>query len=381
MKKSALAAVITLLLSGCGGGSDSSTSQDQVPRHVTGTIERVDNVNKTITVNGHDFNFNRVGYAGETLTTPLQENMMVSVSMAARSEVTVEMEPTLVGQITITNGTSFTVNGITLNFDLSTSDIENGDWVMVSSLPTANGYKVLSVVEFEQGEQPDQVEVEGLISNLDMNANTFKIGAAITVEFTNNVIEDNAELSDGQWVEVTGNLDGANLTANTIEVEDYDDLEDDNEIEGVITWVNADKSRLELNRRGQFIVEASTRFEDGDSTNLIAGQIIELTAVQRNGKNVATEIEFDDNDNDSDWGQQDFEHCGIIKNIQLDSKGGATGFEIGTHSIIIDAQTSYDDGLSISLTDGLLVEVEGLIINGKNIAREIELDDEYSCNL
>ena len=374
MKKLALASVITLLLSGCGGGSDSSTQQAQTPSRVTGTIERVDLNNNTIEVNGYNFAVASVNYGDANLSlNELQPDMMVSIANNARAGAIVEMEPTIVGIISARNGDSFTVNGITLNFSGLSTEIDVNDWVMVSSLPTANnGYKVLSVVEFEAADLGNQIEVEGQISELTNT--TFKLGAAITVDYSLANIEDNATLSDGQWVEVTGTgAIGAEFSASHIEVEDYDDLADDNEIEGVITWVNADKSLFELNRRGQFSVNGNTRFEDGSSDNLIAGTVIELTA----SNNIAIEIEFDDNDNDSDdndWNKFEFEVTGEISNI--DSSTDQISFEIKGNKITTDANTFYDDGLSADdLGQGGLFEVEGVIINGKNIAREIERED------
>ena len=149
----------------------------------------------------------------------------------------------------------------------------------------------------------------------------------------------------------------------------------------MITWVNADKSKFELNRRGQFSVNGNTRFEDGSRNNLIAGTVIELTATN----NIAIEIEFDDNDNDSDWDQLDFEYCGSISNISHDNEGTLTGFEIKSQTmqtITVDALTFFDDGLTAaSLTDGQLIEVEGLISGSQKLAREIELEDDLHCDL
>ena len=56
-----------------------------------------------------------------------------------------------------------------------------------------------------------------------------------------------------------------------MEVETYDDFDNDHEIGGIVTWVNSDKSQFELNVRGRFIVNAQTRFEDGSKANLYSG--------------------------------------------------------------------------------------------------------------
>ncbi|MFX3880820.1 hypothetical protein ACJBT4_10305, partial [Streptococcus suis] len=69
---------------------------------------------------------------------------------------------------------TFTVNGVDLQFDGLSDDIEINDWVMVSSLPTADAvYRVLSVVEIDvDNDYPtlgSYYELEGRITSIDEN--------------------------------------------------------------------------------------------------------------------------------------------------------------------------------------------------------------------
>ncbi|OBU26511.1 DUF5666 domain-containing protein [Photobacterium aquimaris] len=382
MKKITLATLIGLVLTGCGGGGgdDSTAPQPPVetkPQAVQGTINAVNVGANTIEVNGHSYNVASVAYGTDTQFTinDLQQDMMVAVSTSSKAGALVQLEPTMVGMITSISSDrlTFVVNGATLTFSID-QNIDVGDWVMVSSLPQATdaglGYKVLSVVKFEHEGIVGQYEVEGRLSALDPNVKSFVLGAATNVDYSDAVIEDNSKLQNGQWVEVKGQMSGNTFNAAEVEVETYDDFDNDNEIEGVVTWVSRDKSQFELNARGRFMVTGVTRFEDGTKANLNVGVRIEVTAL--NG--IAREIEFE-NDFDGDFGDSwhEFEYKGIASSV--DSEGMFT-IGLNQRKIYIDAYTEFDDGLNKDNIGGFRVEVEGVIINGKNVAREIEREDD-----
>ncbi|MEC6831697.1 DUF5666 domain-containing protein [Photobacterium toruni] len=379
MKKITLATLVGLVLTGCGGGGsdDSGSPQPPVetkPQAVQGTINAVNVPANTIEVNGYSYDVASVAYGVDTQYSikDLQKNMMVAISTSSKAGALVQLEPTMVGKITHIDraNSTFVINGATLTFSLD-QNIDVKDWVMVSSLPQATetglGYKVLSVVKFEHEGLVDQYEVEGRLSSLNENNKTFTLGAATQVRYTDNIIEDNATLQNGQWVEVKGKMVGDIFDASEVDVETYDTSDNDNEIEGVVTWVSRDKSQFELNARGRFMVTGVTRFEDGTKANLNIGVMVEVTAV--NG--IAREIEFE-NDFDGDFGDawHEFEKKGILANIT------ATSFTVDGFKIEIDSQTFVDKNEKLVELDGSRVEVEGVIINGKNVAREIEREDD-----
>ncbi|MDF5517661.1 DUF5666 domain-containing protein, partial [Vibrio parahaemolyticus] len=217
------------------------------------------------------------------------------IRQASNNGVRVTLEPTITGRVTAIDHVkkTFTVNGVDLQFDGLSDDIEINDWVMVSSLPTADaGYRVLSVVEIDvDNDYPalgSYYELEGRITNTDENAGTFELGTNITVSYDNI-----SQLSIGQWVEVEGEMQNGIFMAHEVEVEGYDVISNDSDVEGIVTWVAKDYSEFSLNYRGAFFIDNATRFEDGSKANLEQGQEVEVTSVMKNGKRTATVIEFE----------------------------------------------------------------------------------------
>ena len=385
MKKLALVTIIGLILSGCGGGGGSdngSTPKPDIkpeakPALVEGTIDTVNGSN--ITVNGRSYQVASVNYANTPLAdgvSVLKPQMMVQVSDVAKAGATVFLDPTLLGQVTAVNHTThtFTVNGVELSFAQLNKDIEINDWVMVSALPMATetgvGYKVLSVIEVENTDLAGKYELEGTLSQLDSVASTFKLGQVV-VDYAN--IQLDPTIGNGDWVEVTGEMIDGAFVATEVEVDNYDDNEDfdDAEIEGVVTWINKEKTLFTLNARGQFVINNSTRFEDGAQHNLKTGTLVEVTAI--NG--VAKEIEFDrdhDSDHDHDQGTwSEFDVEGIVSYV-MDSTITLYGVQ---QPVYVDNMTRYEDRLTLATLPGKRVEIEGIVRNGQKIAREIELEE------
>ncbi|CAE6947641.1 hypothetical protein ACOMICROBIO_LMKGKHOH_04963 [Vibrio sp. B1FIG11] len=389
MKKLALVAAVGLALSGCGGSGDGGSSSPQPaakPSSAIGTVESVNEAKSTITVNGYTYHVSEVMYGSkETNLGAVQRNMMVQVGSgtekSAEEPVVVTLEPTMTGTVTAIDhvNKSFTVNGVELHFEDLSNEIDQGDWVMVSSLPTADaGYKVLSVVKFDfDYNGPD--EIEGRISSIDANNSTFKLGANTTVSYDR---VDGLEV--GQWVEAEGSMQGDLFVATEVEVENYDSLVGDNDVEGIVTWVANDYSQFSLNYRGNFAVDSATRFEDGTKADLKQGQEVEVTSVMKNGVRTATNVEIDgpdfDGDHDSNWQGKEFECEGVVSNYDVNTETfQVTRCEndadqtMSNNTVVIDAQTRFE-GLSQHNLNGSRVEVEGVIINNQNIAREVEAE-------
>ncbi|ELN6883830.1 hypothetical protein RZY40_002032 [Vibrio alginolyticus] len=395
MKKLALISVVGLALSGCGGSgggsnSDSTSTQPVVkPSVAIGSVEAVNAEESTLTVNGHTYHVSGVVY-GDTQVqlADVKPKMVVRVGsdirQASNNGVRVTLEPTITGRVTAIDHVkkTFTVNGVDLQFDGLSDDIEINDWVMVSSLPTADaGYRVLSVVELDvDNDYPvldNDYELEGRITSIDENAGTFELGTNITVSYDNI-----SQLSIGQWVEVEGEMQNGIFMAHEVQVEDYDDLKNDSDVEGIVTWVAKDYSEFSLNYRGAFFIDNATRFEDGSKANLKQGQEVEVTSVMKNGKRIATVIEFEqpDFDDNNQWQGKEFECEGYVSNYDAEART----FEIercendadqllNNTTVVIDAQTRFQGIEELNL-NGARVEVEGVIINDQNIAREVELD-------
>lgn len=401
MKKLALVAAVGLALSGCGGSGDggSSTPQPVVkPSAAIGTVESVNEAKSTITVNGYTYHVSEVMYGSkETNLGAVKPNMMVQVGSgqekSSSAPVVVTLEPTMTGHIKIIdkNAGKFTINGFQLVYpELVNSDIDSGDWVMVSSLPAANNqYKVLSVVKFETS-LSDKDEVEGRISSIDPNKKEFKLGANVTVAY-----DRIADLQVGQWVEAEGSFNGNVFHASLVEVESYNQLQGENDVEGIVTWVNQDQSAFELNYRGTFVVDGKTCFQSDDDApcnpaliaNLAVGSEVEVTSVMGTlNTPVATHVEFEKpdwaDDNEEDWNVNEFECSGWVANHKINGVDTATfdidhcwndlNQTIDNSSVVVNSKTMFEDGLSFSNIANKHVEVEGTIINNTNVALEIE---------
>lgn len=395
MKKLALISVVGLALSGCGGSgggsnSDSTPTQPVVkPSVAIGSVEAVNAEENTLTVNGYTYHVSGVVYSDTSMQlADVEPKMMVQVGTDVRKAsddgFLVTLEPTITGRVTAIDYVkkTFTVNGVDLQFDGLSDDIEINDWVMVSSLPTADaGYRVLSVVEIDvDNDYPtlgSYYELEGRITSIDENASTFKLGTNITVSYDNI-----SQLSIGQWVEVEGEMQNGVFMANEVEVEGYDVISNDSDVEGIVTWVANDYSEFSLNYRGAFFIDNATRFEDGSKANLKQGQEVEVTSVMKNGKRIATVIEFEqpDFDDNNQWHGKEFECEGYVSNYDAEART----FDIercendadqllNNTTVVIDAQTRFQGIEELNL-NGARVEVDGVIINDQNIAREVELD-------
>ena len=389
MKKITLATLIGLILTGCGGGGgdDSTAPQPPVeikPQLVMGTIDSINKTNHEITVNGMSYQVNDVEYANKPLIdgiTLLKPQMMVELTALTKSNVTVSIEPTMVGIISDITANTFVVNGVTLDYKLDPELA--GEWVMVSSLPVVTelglGYKVLSVIKIEKDDFGNRYELEGRLTNLNEVDQTFKIGASTLVNFSKAANLGEIECDDDrqgiqcltnadkQWVEVSGEMQGGIFMADEVEIDSDDAEGQEVEIEGIITDINSDKTKFTLNARNQFSINHQTKIEYNDQyvdkNRLVIGSFIEVEAL--NG--VAQEIELDSDDsNVSDL--REFEKKGILANIT------ATSFTVNGFKIDIDSQIIIDNNEKLVDLDGFRVEVEGVIIGNRYVAREIERD-------
>ncbi|WP_283131894.1 DUF5666 domain-containing protein [Enterovibrio norvegicus] len=383
MKRYAFLSMVTFALFGCGGSDGGSDSSAQAaPSAIEGTIDSVSNT--TVTVNGYEYQATSASFQGQTFDQDmltLEPNMMVKVSNQSRAtNGSVELEPTFIGQIENINrlNSTFSIAGVNLKFPRLSTNIVNGDWVMVSSMPTANaGYKVLSVVKLLQDPLDGEMVAEGRVSALDMNNQSFKIGQSLRISFDPRIVEDKRTLADGMWVEVQGQYDESNgeLISSRITIKTYNDFPNDGEIEGIVTWVAKDKSEFELNYRGRIAVRSNTEFDDGNKNNLVAGALVEVEIGKQGNALYAKEIEFEDDfDFDIDWDQFEFEEEGFVTDID----SGTHSFTINGKAIVTDAYTEYENRIDFESLNGECVDVEGIVIDSKHIAREISLEDD--CN-
>ncbi len=210
------------------------------------------------------------------------------------------VEFVVLGQTFVADGGTAFSDGASLD-QLATGD---GDWVEVSGLPGVDGKIRATRVELKTTPgvgQPQSVEVEGLVSDLDSGSGNFSLGSA-SAPATLMVVVDGSSpgcpgpastpdgaISDGMAVEVYGELlaDGR-VCASKVEIEDDFEDEDDFEIEGVVT---------EMTDPDHFVVSgisvvtnASTDYEPTD-LEVVVGMEVEVEGNLVDGVLTATKVE------------------------------------------------------------------------------------------
>ena len=145
------------------------------------------------------------------------------------------------------------------------------------------------------------IEVNGFISNLDTNAETFTIGMLV-IDFSGAEIHDSngtglASLANGVRVDVKGMgpITGGVLVADTIEVQEAEGGREgeDREIEGFVTQVTSTTSFV-INGTTQVRTNAETVFEGGTSADLVVNARVSVKGtVDSLGIVVARKIEIE----------------------------------------------------------------------------------------
>lgn len=212
-------------------------------------------------------------------------------------------------------------------------------------------------LDFEDG---NEVEIEGIVANLDTSAQTFTINGFL-VDYTSAVGDDDFSLDNlenGIVVEVEGFLDGNTIMAE--EIDDEDDLfddDDDVEISGSIYDYDADSRQFSVNGvRVQ--INGGTEFEDLRENSLADGLFVKVEGDFRNGILVAEEIEGRESDAELD---------GRIDSIDLTNETmvvSGVRVQLTSNTLIDDDDSDEDDRRSRvqdiqSLQVGDYLEIEG----------------------
>ncbi len=194
---------------------------------------------------------------------------------------------TILGQSVIVNSDTTIDDDGALTYDT----IAIGDVLEVSGL-VGNGVLVATHIELQDDD--DEIEIKGLIENLD--ADSFEIsGFAVSYGPGTEIDDDIAVLENGLYVEVEGQLNGAGTTLIAEEIEAEDDLFDDDdgeiEIEGVISNYNAGDTTFTLQG---LTVDAATAELEPASLVLADGLYVEAEGYLLNGVLIADEVELED---------------------------------------------------------------------------------------
>lgn len=258
-----LAGLVMSLIVACGGGGGGTFSGIDRLGVTTGTITGFG----SIIVNGVEYETNNTSFniddnpAGQISSLEVGQVVTVRWSSiddgATRRADEVLYDDAVEGPISSIDlpTQSFVVLGQTVVVDADTSfasplfgldSLANGDFVEVSGLveDTDPGSAVVLVVRATRVERKlvaGELEVRGIVAGLDAVARTFAINGQV-VNYATAVLEDfpNNEIANGDFVEATGTaLNGSELVATTVELEDGDDRigddGDEAEVEGYVT--------------------------------------------------------------------------------------------------------------------------------------------------
>jgi hypothetical protein len=180
--------------------------------------------------------------------------------------------------------------------------IPEGARVEVSGYSDGNGHIVATYIKVEddQMEDGDDMEVEGIIANLDATAGTFEIGSQV-IQYDPDAI--NLTLENGMNVEVYFREEMGQMIAIDIELEDDfgDDNDGDVEIEGMVTSDGvADDGTFSVN--GQMVMLGdNVQYEDGMTRDAIVnGAMVEVEGYMQDGMLIVTEVEAEDDGTDDD---------------------------------------------------------------------------------
>ncbi|OCH36396.1 DUF5666 domain-containing protein [Aliivibrio fischeri] len=294
MKKVAVLLLGSMVLTGCG--SDES-SDSRASRSYIGAIESVDQSNDSMTVNSMPLSLANahIELNGHYVDkNNLVAGMQVDVEFDDGVAYEVELEPEIVGVVEEVQAGSIKVNGQLFTFsNLDVSNIVVGDWVMLSGYMDSAPKWVLTAIN--EIDFTTQALHEGKISALNLNTKTFKIGD-VDVEYSGAFLEhdDEAELSDGVWVEIEGSYNTVSKIFDATDVDVEDDLDLANaEVEGYVTALNNDKTLMTLNGRIDVVITENTRFEDGIKDELKVDSRVDVDLINNAGQLQASEIEFD----------------------------------------------------------------------------------------
>jgi len=291
-------------------------------------------------------------------------------------------------------GQSVTINIDTVfDFDSDSQiatigDLNVDDIVEVSGFADGKGNILATRIETKNA--AEDIELKGLVSNLDATAMTFTIGS-LTIDYSA-AAELPSNLDNNLYVEVktetalSGNLnDGFVLSASKVEIEDDGDMDidgdegDEIEVQGMVSGITETSFLF----NGQLVEFSSLEIDDDfNLSSLVDGMMITVEGyIDANGDFVVKEIE---EDHDSD---NEVEGTVIDKSettVTVLSNSVETIFVINNDTRMIDEQDSGVTPLHyFSLADvaiGDFVEVKYYVdtTNNDNVATELEREDAPS---
>ncbi|MFO7593719.1 MAG: DUF5666 domain-containing protein [Pseudomonadota bacterium] len=372
----AVAVAVAVALSGCGGGGDTASSSTGATSTSAGVITGFGSVyvngveyetdSATITVDGAVVNGDQDLAVGMTAEVSGSVNPDGTTGIANAINVTDELEGVVLSNNVGTDGTmnimgmTVTVTALTV-FESDVAGIpgveavEAGNVAEVSGYSSGEGDVYATRIEVKAAdlasylaEHADELELKGVVADLDSGAQTFTIGSLIVDYAGAGYVS--SELRDGLYVEVKSesapvdNGDGTfTLAATKVEKEDdgilgiSGDEGDEIELEGIVTNIDEMPASFALNGQS-ILINNETEFEDGlDPAAIAVGDGVEVEGYfNASGQLVADSVEMEDDDNLSEYKE-------YIQSIDMNNS--TLTLQVGD-TITINSSTIMLDNLS-----------------------------------
>lgn len=317
--KTILAAILcsSVVLSGCDSAGNVVAGIDRGGlRGVYGPVsgfgsvivngEHYDTDTADISVNGApaDLADLEVGYV-----VLIQADLPQAGSASPAKAVTIDFNHIIIGPVSTVDvsGNRVTVLGQQVSVDDTTAYGTGIDPASIDGLALLSDQTILRISGFagadgvvlatriELGEAGAEIEVTGVVMNLNSSSQAFEIGGQeIRYDQANLLGFSEGQPQEGDRVHVDGTLDAIGvLVASELELDELElevDEEDEFEIEGLITEIF---SATEFSVGGiRVSIDNQTEFENGDATMLDLNVRIEAEGQLVNGVLRAQEIDF-----------------------------------------------------------------------------------------
>jgi len=275
---------------------------------------------------------------------------------------------------TITQFGSIYVNGIKFDTTSSTIDLDGtagntGD-LRLGMVVTVRGNIDANGLTGTANQVQVKEVIKGPVSNND-GINTFTIlGQTIQVTSTTKFDEfpsgNITEIINGSIVEVSGYIRGDGIISAT-RIELLNASETQFKVTGTVKNLSTQNRRFEL---GNLAVNYNGVSDNDLPAGFDNGLFVEVNGNYDSTGLNATEIERDELDIDD---ADEMELEGYVTSVIT-----ANRFRINNITVQTDANTQFDGGTLTDIAQGILLEVEGALVNGVLMANKIEFEDSVN---
>lgn len=373
------------LLAACGGGG-SDGSDDTAGSFTTGPITGFG----SIIVGGVRFDDSRAEVVDEDGDRRGREHLklgcivdvdggIINRALASALALRIALGGALVGPVGVVDKTASTITviGQTVLVTESTifddsivgglDGITAGDVLEVHGLyDRVNVRFVATRIEPKPG--ATEYRLRGVVSDLDTDAKTFRIGSELINYGSVPAAEMRAQPVEGQFIRVRlqiEQVDGAWVATRMGSGVRRFERHHEAHVEGIITALTSPES-FEVN--GLKVDASGAEFPDGKA-GIVVGARVEVEGAIVDGVLVAKEVELEDR---HEFGRRSFELHGLVSGLNKDAKT----FALRGLTIWYGGSVAYRNGTEADLADGRRVEVLGVVAPDRRRIEALRIEFE-----